>query len=123
MPVILLVEDNEDNYDIYATYLTHVGYEVVVATDGEVGVALARERRPALILMDIGLPGISGLDATRQLKCDPETSHIPIVALTAHALAEDRAAAAAAGCDLFLTKPIAPADLASQVRGVLAAHG
>lgn len=123
MPVILLVEDNEDNHDIYATYLTHVGYEVVVATDGEIGITLAREHRPALILMDIGLPGISGLDATRQLKADPETSHIPIVALTAHALAEDRAAAVAAGCDLFLTKPIAPADLASQVRVVLAAHG
>lgn len=116
---ILLVEDNEDNRAVYTTILRYYGYEVVEAPSGEEGIEAARRIRPALILMDIGLPGIDGWEATRRLKRDPETRAIPIVALTAHALAEHRAESFAAGCDGYLAKPIEPRDVLAEVRRYL----
>lgn len=113
---ILLVEDNEDNRAVYTTILRYYGYEVIEAPSGEEGIEAARRIRPALILMDIGLPGIDGWEATRRLKRDPDTRAIPIVALTAHALAEHRAESFAAGCDGYLAKPIEPRDVLAEVR-------
>jgi two-component system cell cycle response regulator DivK len=118
---ILLVEDNEDNRAVYTTILRYYGYEVVEAPSGEEGIEAARRIHPALILMDIGLPGIDGWEATRRLKRDPETRAIPIVALTAHALAEHRAESFAAGCDGYLAKPIEPRDVLAEVRRYLLA--
>jgi CheY-like chemotaxis protein len=103
---ILLVEDNEMNRDMLSRRLRKRGYEVVVAVDGEQGVALAESERPALILMDMSLPGLDGWEATRQLKSAPATRQIPVIALTAHAMSGDRERALAAGCDDFDTKPI-----------------
>jgi CheY-like chemotaxis protein len=103
---ILLVEDNEMNRDMLSRRLRKRGYEVVVAVDGEQGVALAESERPALILMDMSLPGLDGWEATRQLKSAPATRQIPVIALTAHAMSGDREKALAAGCDDFDTKPI-----------------
>lgn len=119
--VILLVEDNEDNRAVYTTILRYYGFHVVEAPSGEEGVELARALQPGLILMDVGLPGIDGWEATRRLKADPLTMRIPIVALTAHALAEHRAASYAAGCDGYLAKPIEPRDVLAEVRRFLIA--
>src|SRR5689334_22154882 len=94
---LLLVEDNEMNRDMLTRRLQRRGFRVLAATDGESALSLARESTPDLILMDIGLPGTSGWDATRSLKGDPETRDIPVVALTAHALSSDREQAMAAG--------------------------
>jgi CheY-like chemotaxis protein len=116
---VLLVEDNEDNRVIYATYLTHFGYAVLTAEDAEEGLALARDRRPDLIVMDVGLPGMDGNAATRLLKADPTTERIPVVTLTAHAHREDRDRAEAAGCDLYLTKPLEPRELGAAIRRLL----
>lgn len=116
---ILLVEDNEDNRAVYTTILRYYGYHVIEAPSAEEGIAMARQTQPALILMDIGLPGIDGWEATRRLKGDPRTRHIPIVALTAHALAEHRAQSFAAGCDGYLAKPIEPRDVLTEVRRYL----
>ena len=103
---LLLVEDNEMNRDMLTRRLERRGFRVLAAVDGETAVSVARESSPDLILMDIGLPGASGWDATRSLKGDPGTRQIPIVALTAHALSSDREQAMAAGCDAFETKPV-----------------
>jgi len=103
---ILLVEDNEMNRDMLSRRLQRRGYEVVTAVDGETGLALTRSEAPALVLMDMSLPGVDGWEATRRLKADPTTRAIPVVALTAHAMAGDREQALAAGCDDFDTKPI-----------------
>ena len=119
--MILLVEDNEDNRAVYTTILRYYGFHVVEAPSGEEGVELARELQPGLILMDVGLPGIDGWEATRRLKSDPLTMRIPVVALTAHALAEHRAASYAAGCDGYLAKPIEPRDVLAEVRRFLIA--
>jgi CheY-like chemotaxis protein len=116
---ILLVEDNEDNQAIYRVILEHSGYRVIIAGDGERGVALARESLPDAILMDISIPIIDGLQATRMLKADPVTAHIPIIILTAHAMAEDRASAFEAGGDAYLSKPVEPKRVAEEVRRVL----
>ena len=116
---ILLVEDNEDNRAVYTTILRYYGFEVIEAPSAEEGIEVARQVLPALILMDIGLPGIDGWEATRRLKSDPATAHIPIVALTAHALAEHRAMSFAAGCDGYLAKPIEPRDVLAEVRRYL----
>jgi CheY-like chemotaxis protein len=102
---VLLVEDVELNRDLVAQILDE-DYELVMAGDGLEGVRLAREQRPSLILMDISLPGIDGLEATRRIKADAATAAIPVLALTAHAMTGDRERALAAGCDDFLTKPI-----------------
>jgi two-component system, cell cycle response regulator DivK len=118
---VLLVEDNEDNRTVYRTILEHFGYQVVEARNGEDGIRMAREGRPDLILMDISIPKIDGFEATRILKSDPATRGIPIIALTAHAMEEDRRRARVSGCDGFLAKPIAPRRVVSEVRRYLAA--
>jgi two-component system, cell cycle response regulator DivK len=117
--VILIVEDNEDNRDIYTTILRHSGYEVAEAGTGEEGVRLARERLPAAVLMDVAMPGISGWEATRLLKADPLTASIPVIALTAHAMAEDRRRAEEAGCDGYLAKPVEPRRVVEEIERVL----
>ena len=106
MAKILLVEDNEMNRDMLSRRLERRGYQVVLALDGEQGVALAQSERPDLILMDLSLPVLDGWEATRRLKAAPETHPIPILALTAHAMVDDQEKALAAGCDDYDTKPI-----------------
>jgi two-component system, cell cycle response regulator DivK len=103
---ILLVEDNEMNRDMLSRRLERKGYEVVIAVNGQEGVELVSSNRPDLILMDLSLPIIDGWEATRRIKADPATASIPVIALTAHAMAEDRAKAMAAGCDDFDIKPV-----------------
>jgi CheY-like chemotaxis protein len=113
---LLLVEDNEDNRIIYSTVLRHLGYEVVEALDGVEAVALARSRLPDLILMDISIPEMDGWEATRILRADPTTRHIPIIALTAHALTDDRERAQAVGFTAYLAKPIEPRAVVAEVQ-------
>lgn len=115
MPTILLVEDNPDNRAIYLVALEHYGYSVLEAQDGEEAIRLAREEHPDLILMDVSIPKIDGWEATRILKADPATRAIPILALTAHALAADRAKAVEVGCDAYLAKPIEPRRVAEEI--------
>lgn len=115
-PTILLVEDNPDNRTIYGTILRHVGYTVAEAESGEQGLQLARELMPQLVLMDVAMPGIDGWEATRILKADPATAAIPVVALTAHAMSEDRRRAEEVGCDGYLSKPIEPRRVVDEVR-------
>jgi CheY-like chemotaxis protein len=119
MTKILLVEDNEMNRDMLSRRLQKQGYEVVMAVDGEEGVAKAQSEAPALILMDMSLPGIDGWEATRRLKAAPQTRTIPVIALTAHAMTDDRAKALAAGCDDFDTKPVELARLLSKMQTLL----
>ena len=106
MPKILLVEDNEMNRDMLSRRLVKRGYEVAIAVDGEQGLAMARSEAPALILMDMSLPGIDGWEATRRVKAAPETRGIPVIALTAPAMAGDHESPLPAGCDDFDTKPV-----------------
>ncbi len=106
MPKILLVEDNEMNRDMLSRRLERKGYEVVLAADGRIGVDLAASESPDVILMDMSLPVIDGWEATRQIKAAPATADIPVIALTAHAMAGDREQALGAGCDDYDTKPI-----------------
>jgi two-component system cell cycle response regulator DivK len=106
MSKILLVEDNEMNRDMLSRRLTRRGYEVVMAFDGEQGVAMAQAEKPDLILMDMSLPVIDGWEATRRVKANEATRNIPIIALTAHAMSDDREKAMEAGCDEYDTKPI-----------------
>ncbi len=113
---MLLVEDNEDNRIIYTTVLRHVGYDVLEALDGAQAIALARSERPDLILMDISIPEIDGWEATRILRRDPATSAIPIVALTAHALPDDREKALQMGFTAYLAKPIEPRTVVAEVQ-------
>ncbi|HET7460401.1 MAG TPA: response regulator [Longimicrobium sp.] len=120
---ILLVEDNEDNQEIYRIILAHHGFAVLQAWDGEHGVSMARDHAPDLILMDLTMPGMDGLAATRLLKADPATAAIPVVALTACTQLEDMAAAEAAGCEGYLTKPVEPRRVAAEVRRILATGG
>jgi len=119
MAKILLVEDNEMNRDMLARRLQRRGHEVVVAVDGAEGLDLARREAPTLILMDMTLPVLDGWEATRRLKADPATGGIPIIALTAHAMSEDRARAIEAGCDDFDTKPIEFPRLIGKVDALL----
>ena len=119
MAKILLVEDNEMNRDMLSRRLQRRGYEVLTAVDGESGLAMTRSETPALVLMDMSLPGIDGWEATRRLKAAPETRHIPIVALTAHTLASDRETALAVGCDEFDTKPIDLPRLLGKIEALL----
>ena len=106
MPSILVIEDNEWSRDMLARRLSRRGYQVLLAADGKRGMALARTQSPDLIVMDMSLPEIDGWEATRRLKADPATRAIPIVALTAHAMASDRQKAMDAGCDEYYTKPV-----------------
>lgn len=116
---VLLVEDNEDNRIVYSTILRHFGYRVMEALNGEEGIATARTERPDLILMDISIPIIDGWEATQVLKHDPETRQIPIIALTAHALASDRERAMQVGCDGYLAKPCEPRAVVAEVQRFL----
>jgi CheY-like chemotaxis protein len=116
---ILLVEDNEMNRDMLSRRLARQGYEVVLAPDGEAGVALAAAVRPDLILMDMSLPGIDGREATRRIREEPALRHTPIIALTAHAMTGDREAATAAGCDDYDTKPVELPRLLAKMRLLL----
>ena len=120
MAKILLVEDNEMNRDMLSRRLIRKGYEVVMAEDGEQGVDMASSEGPDLILMDMSLPVIDGWEATRKIKASPETSVIPIIALTAHAMASDREKALAAGCDDYDTKPIELDRLLEKIERLLA---
>lgn len=123
MTKILLVEDNEMNRDMLSRRLQKQGYEVVMAVDGEEGVAKAQTEAPALILMDMSLPGIDGWEATRRLKAAPQTQTIPIIALTAHAMTDDREKAMAAGCDDFDTKPVELPRLLSKIQALIGERG
>ena len=115
LKTVLLVEDNEDNRIIYATALRYSGYEVLEAITGTEGVNQARTKRPDLILMDISVPELDGWEATAILKADVDTAHIPIIAVTAHALPGDEERSLRAGCDGYLAKPISPAMLVAEV--------
>ncbi len=106
MAKILLVEDNELNRDMLSRRLARRGYEVLLASDGEQGLAIALAERPAVILMDMSLPKVDGWEATRRLKADDATRAIPVIALTAHAMRGDREKAMDAGCDDYDTKPV-----------------
>ncbi len=113
---ILVIEDTEDNRRILRDLLTAAGYDVIEAVDGMTGVAIALERRPDLILMDIQLPVIDGYEATRRIKADPTTQNIPIIAVTSYALAGDEAKAREAGCNGYVAKPYSPRLLLQKVR-------
>ena len=119
MAKILLVEDNEMNRDMLTRRLQRKGYEVIIAVDGEQGVAMAHSDAPELILMDISLPVLDGWEATRRIKSSPETKSIPIIALTAHAMAEDREKSLEAGCDDYDTKPIEFQRLLGKMQALL----
>ena len=123
MATILYVEDNEDNVYMLTRRLTRKGYEVLVAPDGEAGVEHACRDQPDLILMDMSLPGIDGWEATRRLKADPATAAIPVIALTAHAMDDDREKALAAGCDEFETKPVRFDQLLAKMDALLTEEG
>ena len=116
---ILYIEDNEYNRKIVRQLLGRTSYQLVEAVDGESGVALAQQLVPQLILMDVQLPKMSGLDATRALKADPRTSGIPIIVITSFALSGDREKAAVAGADNYLAKPYSPRELLALVRQYL----
>jgi two-component system cell cycle response regulator DivK len=118
-PLILVVDDYQDAREMYAEYLQVSGFRVAEARNGNEAVAQARSLRPDLILMDLSLPGMDGWEATRVLKADEATKHIPIVALTGHALAGASEGARKAGCDSFVTKPCLPDDLVVEVKRML----
>jgi CheY-like chemotaxis protein len=120
VPKILYVEDNDDNVYVMRGRLPRAEFELVVATDGEQGVAMAETEAPDLILMDLRLPGIDGWEATRRIKAAPATKAIPVIALSAHAMAGDREKALAAGCDDYDTKPIDFPKLLEKIRTILA---
>jgi two-component system cell cycle response regulator DivK len=119
MPKILLVEDNEMNRDMLSRRLARSGYEVILAVDGAQGVAMAASDAPDLVLMDMSLPVLDGWEATRRLKSDPATRGLPVIALTAHAMAGDEKRAREAGCDDFDTKPVEYTRLLSKIEGLV----
>jgi two-component system, cell cycle response regulator DivK len=106
MPKILIIEDTENNRVLLTRRLKPRGHEIITADDAEAGLPLVESEKPELILMDVGLPGMDGWNATRALKQNPTTRHIPVIALTAHAMQGDREKAVEAGCDDYETKPI-----------------
>ncbi len=122
-PLILVVEDFDDAREMYRDYLEFSGFQVETARDGREAIEKTRELQPDLVLMDLSLPGIDGWEATRLLKSAPETSHILIIALSAHALAAEGARARAAGCDGFIAKPCLPPDLVHEIAKYLKGHG
>jgi CheY-like chemotaxis protein len=119
MPKILLVEDNEENRDALSRRLERRGYEVILATDGKGGIALAETEAPDVILLDMSLPEIDGWKVARTLKDSETTRKIPIIALTAHAMSGDREKAIGAGCDDYHTKPAELMKLLAQIEGIL----
>ena len=123
MAKILLVEDNEMNRDMLSRRLARRGHEVVVGEDGQKGVDMAESESPDIILMDMSLPVIDGWEATRRIKAAPETASIPVIALTAHAMASDREKALEAGCDDYDTKPVELDRLLGKIDALLNAGG
>lgn len=119
MARILLVEDNEMNLDMLSRRLERRGFEILVAVDGAQGVEMTRQEKPDLILMDMSLPVMDGWEATRRLKADPAVSYIPIIALTAHAIAGDRERCLAAGCDEYESKPVKFPRLLEKIQQML----
>ena len=119
MPKILLVEDNEMNRDMLSRRLKRKGYDVAIAIDGAQGVAMVASEAPDLVLMDMSLPIMDGWEATRQLRANPQTQQLPIIALTAHAMSGDREKALSAGCDDYDTKPIELQRLLNKIEALL----
>jgi two-component system, cell cycle response regulator DivK len=119
---ILYIEDNADNIEILEERLGRAGHAVLVATDGERGIAMARAERPDLIIMDLSVPIVDGWEATRRLKAEPETRAIPVIALSAHAMAGDREKALAAGCDDYETKPVDFGRLHAKIQALAGAR-
>ncbi len=119
MAKILLVEDNEMNRDMLSRRLKRKGYEVVMALDGKEGVDMARSEAPDLVLMDMSLPVLDGWEATQQIKADPEMRNLPVIALTAHAMAGDKDKSLEAGCDDYDTKPIDLKRLLGKIQALL----
>jgi two-component system, cell cycle response regulator DivK len=122
-PLVLVVEDYQDAREMYAAYLQFSGYDVAEATNGVEAIEKALELMPDIILMDLALPKMDGWEATRRLKLDERTKHIPIVALTGHALAGHAEGARQAGCDAFVTKPCLPDALVAEIQRMLNEHG
>ncbi len=122
MSKILLVEDNEMNRDMLSRRLERKGFEVAIAVDGQAGIDMASSESPDLILMDLSLPVVDGWEATRQIKADPATHSIPVIALTAHAMAGDEQKALEAGCDDYDTKPVDIKRLLGKVNNLLGAR-
>jgi CheY-like chemotaxis protein len=123
MSSILIVEDNELNREMLSRRLERKGYEVMLAVNGEQGIDIARSGTPDLILMDMSLPLVDGWEATRRLKADEALRHIPVIALTAHAMANDRDKALEVGCDDYDTKPIELPRLLAKIEALLAVLG
>jgi two-component system, cell cycle response regulator DivK len=121
-PRVLLVDDYPDAREMYAEYLDFSGFEVIEAANGMEALQRAADTQPDIVLMDLSLPVMDGWEATRRLKADKRTEHIPVVALTGHALAGISEGAKKAGCDAFVTKPCLPEDLVKEIRKVLDQH-
>ncbi len=119
MVKILIVEDNEMNLDMLSRRLMRLGFDIVAAKDGETGITMVKHDRPQLVLMDMSLPVVDGWEATRRLKADPDTSDVPVIALTAHAMGGDREKAIQAGCDDYDTKPVDLQRLLGKIRTLL----
>jgi CheY-like chemotaxis protein len=122
-PLVLLVDDFDDNREMYAQYLQYLGFRTAEARDGVEALAQARQLVPDAIVMDLGLPRLDGWSTTQALKGDPALRHIPVLALTGHALAGESEHARAAGCDGFVTKPCLPDQLATELRRLLSPRG
>ena len=120
MATILVVEDNEENWDMLSRRLQRRGYRVVRAADGQEAVEMAARERPDLILMDVGLPVMDGLEATRRIRARAQTQTTPIIAVTAHAMSDDRDKALRAGCDDYHAKPVELPRLLAQMEALLA---
>lgn len=118
-PLILVVEDYDDAREMYVEYLTFTGFRVEAATNGLEAIEMTTRLMPDLVLMDLALPKLDGWEATRRLKSDAKTSHIPVIALTGHALAGHAERAREAGCDSFITKPCVPDELVAEISRVL----
>jgi two-component system, cell cycle response regulator DivK len=119
MPKILIVEDNEENRDALSRRLQRRGFEIVMAGNGKVGVAMAQTEKPDLVLMDMNMPALDGREATRQIRAAPETQNLPVIALTAHAMSGDRDRALEAGCADYHTKPVDFPKLLTQIEALL----
>ncbi len=118
-PSVLLVDDSQDNREVYAEFLAGSGFMVEEAADGEEALEKAVALRPSLVIMDLTLPGLDGWETTRRLRKDPRTRHVPVVAVTGHATAEDSSSARQAGCNAFLAKPFLPDMLIAEIRRLL----
>jgi CheY-like chemotaxis protein len=123
MPKILIVEDNEMNRDMLSRRLARQGFEIALAVDGRQGVEMAAKEKPDLILMDMSLPVMNGWEATEKVKSNPATKNIPVIALTAHAMSDDREKCIAAGCNDFDTKPVDLPRLLEKIKALIPAAG